>query len=127
MGTRSMIGIVNESGTISASYCHYDGYLDGVGKTLMEFYNNDKQANLVARGGYLSSLTENYDECKGLACNTDKAELFDNALDFKESAEDFCGAEYIYLWDGTDWLFQEVYGEYKNEGFDFLENYASAA
>ena len=33
MGTRAMIGIVNESGTITASYCHYDGYLDGVGKT----------------------------------------------------------------------------------------------
>lgn len=127
MGTRAMIGIVNESGTITASYCHYDGYLDGVGKTLIESYNNGEKAIQVARGGYLSSLGADYDESKGFAANTDVPELYNNALDYAECAEDDCGAEYIYLWDGTDWLFKEVYGAYKNEGFDFLENELKAA
>jgi hypothetical protein len=122
MGTRSMIGILNESGTITASYCHYDGYLDGVGKTLIESYNNGEKAAEVARGGYLSSLGADYDESKGFSVNEDVAELFTNEVDFKENAEDFCGAEFIYLWDGTEWLFQEVYGAYKNEGFDSLLN-----
>ena len=127
MGTRSMIGILNESGTVTASYCHYDGYFDGVCKTLIESYNNGEKAIQVARGGYLSSLGPNYDESKGFAANEDVADLFNNEVDFKENAEEFCGAEYIYLWDGAQWLVNECYGpgdafgRYNDEGFQPLE------
>jgi hypothetical protein len=121
MGTRSMIGILNDNDTVTASYCHYDGYVDGVGKTLIESYNTNHEAKMVANGGYLSSLGPNYSESKESAVNADEAEIYINEAEFKSEA-DFNGAEYIYLWDGSDWLFQKVYGEYKHEGFDLVKN-----
>jgi len=36
MATRSNIAIENQDGTVSAIYCHFDGYIDGVGEILYE-------------------------------------------------------------------------------------------
>lgn len=37
MSTRSAIGKLNENGTVDGVYCHFDGYPDGVGQTLMDW------------------------------------------------------------------------------------------
>ena len=56
MATRSRIGIENEDGTVSSIYCHWDGYLSGVGKKLVENYTNrDKVKDLIELGA-ISSL-----------------------------------------------------------------------
>lgn len=34
MSTRSRIGMINPYGSVSSIYCHFDGYPEGVGKTL---------------------------------------------------------------------------------------------
>jgi hypothetical protein len=58
MATRSRIGIVNEDGTVSSIYCHFDGYVSGVGKKLVENYTNrDKVKELISLGS-ISSLGE---------------------------------------------------------------------
>jgi hypothetical protein len=58
MATRSRIGIVNEDGTVSSIYCHWDGYPRGAGKTLVENYTNrDKVKELISLGS-ISSLCE---------------------------------------------------------------------
>lgn len=43
MATTSMIGIITSGGKIMATYCHSDGYPDGVGKTLGYYYDNSKK------------------------------------------------------------------------------------
>ena len=124
MGTRSMIGILNEDlGTVEASYCHYDGYLEGVGNTLLDNYNTDETANKVATGGYLSSLTPDYEASKEASVNDDPSELF-YSKDVYEKADNW-GAEYLYLWDGTQWLVNKVYGE--EAGFKPLATYMQRA
>ena len=40
MATRSRIGLMLEDGTIKHSYCHFDGYPNGVGHTLVENYSD---------------------------------------------------------------------------------------
>jgi len=50
MATRSRIAIENENGTVTSIYCHFDGYLSGVGKKLFEHYDREKLEELIALG-----------------------------------------------------------------------------
>ena len=56
MATRSTIARVFKNGTVKQVYCHFDGYLDGVGKTLKENYTDPKQLNKLLKLGDLSTL-----------------------------------------------------------------------
>ena len=38
MATRSFIGKLNHDGSITVVYCHWDGYPEGVGETLVKHY-----------------------------------------------------------------------------------------
>ena len=105
MGTHAMIGIWNETtGEVSASYVHYDGYVDGVGAELVENYNDKWRANVVATGGYLSSLSENYVDSRNAAVHSDKSVEFASVEDFFAEGFDYAGAEYLYVWDGEAWF-----------------------
>jgi hypothetical protein len=57
MATRSRIAIENQDGSVTSVYCHFDGYIAGVGKTLFENYNRETTEQLVALGD-LSQLYE---------------------------------------------------------------------
>ena len=106
MGTHSMIGIYNPAdGSVNASYCHYDGYLEGVGRTLVDHYNTQYDAEIVARGGYLSSLSPDYAESRQESVHSDIAVPYESVEQFLANGYDYCGAEYIYLWCGEAWFF----------------------
>jgi hypothetical protein len=38
MSTRSRIAIENQNGSVTSIYCHFDGYISGVGKTIKRIY-----------------------------------------------------------------------------------------
>jgi hypothetical protein len=57
MSTRSRIAIENESGIVNSIYCHFDGYISGVGKTLFNHYDKEKLQKLIELGD-ISSLGE---------------------------------------------------------------------
>lgn len=50
MATRSRIAIENQDGTVTSIYCHFDGYLAGVGKKLFEHYDREKTEKLMELG-----------------------------------------------------------------------------
>jgi hypothetical protein len=54
MGTRSRIGVMHGD-TIKSVYVHWDGYLSGVGATLLAHYDSARANHLVALGN-ISSL-----------------------------------------------------------------------
>lgn len=56
MATRCRIGIELEDGTIKHSYCHWDGYPTGVGKTLVEHYNDIEKVKELLSFGDMSYL-----------------------------------------------------------------------
>ena len=59
MSTRCRIGIKNADNSVSSIYCHHDGYVEGVGKKLDEYWNNkDEIIELIASGdiSYLDVL-----------------------------------------------------------------------
>lgn len=58
MATRSRIGIVNEDGTVSSIYCHWDGYPDHNGKLLTTHYTDREKVKALIELGSISSLGE---------------------------------------------------------------------
>lgn len=56
MATRSGIGIEREDGSVVGVYCHWDGYPEGVGKTLQEHYLDPQKAETLIGLGSISSL-----------------------------------------------------------------------
>lgn len=56
MATRSTIGIINLDNTVTAVYCHWDGYPEHNGKILVENYTTDAQVRELIGFGDISSL-----------------------------------------------------------------------
>ncbi len=56
MGTRSRIGIELPDHSVVSVYCHWDGYPEGNGKTLVQHYLNREDVEELIDGGSMSSL-----------------------------------------------------------------------
>ena len=106
MGTHAMIGIWNsEDGSVEATYVHYDGYADGIGNTLIHFFNTQESATAVASVGYLYSLSAD------LETSIEESVPYESVEQFMKNGYDYAGAEYLYLWDGEAWFVASRYGE----------------
>ena len=106
MATRSRIAIENQDGTVTSIYCHFDGYLDGVGKKLFEHYDREKTEKLIELGD-ISALGES--TLDTIAYHRDRNEdlnftTFPNIPDLFDYGFE-SGIEYIYcLTIGDIWL-----------------------
>jgi hypothetical protein len=99
MGTRSTIATQNPDGTITAIYCHWDGYPEGVGKTLQEHYTNpDKVAQLMALGD-LSALGPEIGESNDFG-NPD----FTVCLSYRRDREDDDEVDAIHFDSKREWI-----------------------
>ena len=106
MGTPSMIGVMNEDGSVTASYCHYDGYVEGNGRTLVETYNTLLQARAVASVGYFSALTADLKESIDTAVHkNEKPVVYDSVKVYMKCGYNYAGADYLYLFDGEAWFY----------------------
>jgi len=56
MATRSTIGVLNTDGSVTAVYCHWDGYPENNGKLLMENYTTENAVRGLIELGSISSL-----------------------------------------------------------------------
>jgi hypothetical protein len=56
MSTRSRIAIENQNGSVTSIYCHFDGYISGVGKTLKEYYTTQAKVEALIELGDISGL-----------------------------------------------------------------------
>lgn len=103
MSTRSMIGKMNEDGTVEAIYCHFDGYLDGVGATLFEAYQDQKKIDQLIYKGDVSSLGASIDSTSFYP-DTHFKTFRDDPAYLEYCFKDNRWIEYCYLWDGEEWL-----------------------
>lgn len=60
MSTRSSIAVEHEDGSVTAVYCHFDGYLTGVGEALLVGHDSYDAAVKLTEVGDLSTV--NVDE-----------------------------------------------------------------
>jgi hypothetical protein len=81
MATRSRIAIENQDGTVTSIYCHFDGYIDGVGKILQENYNTREKMEQLIDLGDISSLGKTIEET--VAYHRDRGEEFQESMQHK--------------------------------------------
>jgi hypothetical protein len=142
MGTRSAIGYKTAEGKIRAKYSHYDGYVAGVGKTLVEHYQQARKIAQMVELGDQSFLAEEIfptddthsfntpQEGVTVFYGRDRGEENVEAQEF-ETVQEFvdyyagAGCEYFYLiTTGGEWIYHDRYGVGKDANgypvFDFL-------
>ena len=56
MATRAVIMYVDDNNNVTATYNHYDGYPDNLGKGLEKWYATPERAKSIAEEGYISYL-----------------------------------------------------------------------
>lgn len=106
MSTRSRIGILNQDNTVTSIYCHFDGYLSGVGLTLHHHYRSpDKIVELISLGD-MSSLAPTIEEScfygRDRGEDDVEAQSSINKEGYLKLAHDSY-ANFAYLWDGEKW------------------------
>jgi hypothetical protein len=67
-----MIGIVEDDGTVTAIYCHWDGYPENNGLLLMKHWNNAYLIDHLMQLGNLSYLGKEIGECQDFDHPTDR-------------------------------------------------------
>ena len=124
MATRGNIAIVNEDGSITSIYCHYDSYPQYVGKMLLNHYNNVGIINKLMELGDLSSLGENLYavghtwaapiEGVCVAYGRDRGEkgvesrVFKSIEQYNRNADN-SGVNYQYLFEDGMWMYRKTH------------------
>ena len=112
MSTRSAIGYMRNDGTVRAIYCHWDGYLKGVGKTLIENYDSIGVEDLLDHGN-ISELAETIKDTRFY--DRDRGEDPVEAREFKseyEMVDWFSWSEYFYILKDDKWYVSEHCAEF---------------
>ena len=128
MSTRSMIAFDNGDVTY-AIYCHFDGYVDGVGRTLFNHYSDIEKVEELMDLGNLSMLRPEIGEKQDfnnpknssnwcLAYGRDRGETDQEAKEYLsvlDAKMDFKGCDYFYVFDGNEWkVTQSGYNNWKS-------------
>ena len=135
MATRSRIGLMLEDGTIKHSYCHFDGYPDGVGKILVENYSDIEKVKELLSFGDMSYLTANIhpegehsfakpEDGVTVFYNRDRGESDVDSvittMDEYHSVKYSSCIDYLYLFSGGHWW---VYDNFDKLGWELVKRY----
>jgi hypothetical protein len=115
MSTRSRIGIELENGKVQSVYCHFDGYVDGVGKVLINHYTDIEKIRKMIFLGDMSSLAESVECPEGHSYENrkegfsvfygrDRGETGIHSVTHSEDIWPDYGQDYEYLFKGGQWL-----------------------
>ena len=113
MSTRSFIGKINKDDSITAIYCHFDGYPAHVGKILIDSYITEKQVDSLLAGGDMSTLDHTLNECvfyKDRGETGVDADTYSSFELFMRAGRD-SWAEYFYLFNHDFWGCWDADGE----------------
>lgn len=93
MATRSQIGILNneDDNSVTAVYCHSDGYLQHNGKILLEHYTDEDKIRDLIENGNMSSLGKTVEECEFYSDWGEGMEVYDypSTKEFLEEGQEF--------------------------------------
>ena len=115
MSTRSLIGHKNKDGSIIYVYCHYDGYIDGVGLDLKQYSDSEEVLEMISHGDRSQVNGPYYKDRgeEGVQPNTVKSEL--NYITSEQMYIDAAGwADYLYLFKNDEWLVCQMSRKQKN-------------
>lgn len=124
MSTRSRIGMQNVDGSISSIYCHYDGYITGVGAACLIRWCSRESVSALLSLGDISSLGD--DMLSTVAYHRDRGESLEKPrldrtpheylLNAAASGIEFC----YYIDVNGDWLWAECAAASEENQFSSL-------
>ena len=143
MSTRSRIGIIRtkdasgEPSSVESIYCHWDGYPEGVGATLLDYWTDTASVNELLALGDLSVLgailgekhafeqrhedTPSY-EMPCCAYGRDRGESGTASETHPYGDWPDSGQEYEYLLTATGWVYRaSAYGKPSGDPWHILE------
>lgn len=97
MSTRCTFGTLDKSGKIELFYCHCDGYIEGVGRYLLEHVHSMEDMRKLMSAGHRSFI-----DPKGAYTGEDDNEkpwAFANIQELSQFLHWDTDTEYCYLWD----------------------------
>ncbi len=124
MSTRSLIGAVQEDGSVKFIYCHWDGYPEHNGKVLLSHYKSQEKVKSLLALGNLSFLAEklgrrhSFDNAPDGVCTAygrDRGEENTQAKCLPSSGEFLrksMGTEYWYLFRNGKWYYSGLRKKY---------------
>jgi hypothetical protein len=119
MATRSTIAIENKDGSVSQVYCHWDGYLSGVGKTLIDHYTTPDQVCDLISHGDISSLGNTigtlhpFSPAEAKMSVADYAALYDNMTTFYGRDRGEANTGPYKFWDFEMYRMTHQYAEFE--------------
>ena len=128
MSTRSNIAIENpKTKKVKVIYVHSDGYPYGVGKCLVDNYNNRQLAEELFKYGDASYLGDTIDECSfyGRDWNRDidKARTYRDEWMYMRSIGGDAFIEYIYIFKDNRWHVSELKTSETKNGYENFVGY----
>jgi len=105
MSTRAIIGKQIDDDSYLCVYLHRDGYVDYSGILLQKHYATTEQVDQLLALGNMSVLGISIDNC--LFYNRDTQESWGTAKPKLRNLQEICSEEWVYIWDGTQWLGSE--------------------
>jgi len=128
MSTRCLIGI-QRGNKVQYSYCHHDGYLDWVGKVLVNYYDTEPKITELLSFGDMSCLgamldinshfSGSLDDIEASSCEfyerdrgergayLHRPEVDADKYDFRCQSD----ADYIYLFKDNEWYVLTAYAD----------------
>ena len=122
MATRALIGFLDDDKQFVGTYNHYDGYPEGLGKTLVKHFNDRDAAERLANTGYISSIDPESGEIDSKFKDQepyykviDADDAFTAGMMIGDEVKDMSG-EYGYIWvkELNKWI------TIKNQGGDSM-------
>ena len=114
MATRAIIWQKTEQG-YRGVYCHWDGYPEGVGRTLKEHYSDPGKVDGLLEYAHtrrmtLSVLRDNPDNCEWTVLGSDEGDGDGLPVNrsFMDTRRDFFAINWSYIFDGENWEFHPV-------------------
>lgn len=110
MSTRSIVAMKSKNG-YTGVYVHFDGYISGVGKTLLNHYSDETKLQKLIEQGAISSLGKRIgtkhsfdDRPKNETTfyHRDRGEPL-KTLRFSTVKEMFYECDYFYIWENGEW------------------------
>jgi len=101
MATRAAIIYIDGKGKMSATYNHYDGYPENLGKGLTNHYSDDFNAQKIASEGYISYMDPETGEIEQNNQSSPETYIIDDLDDAVGKINDVAqgmGVDYVYIY-----------------------------
>ena len=98
MSTNAILAYPNTDSTVTATYVHWDGYIEYTGQMLADHYNNGVAAYNICHAGYLSSVETTLEQSLAESVNSGDPFTYNSMEEMFRVLKDDPGIEYIYVW-----------------------------